>query len=615
MNKEKQVVVKKKGFSFLSFFLGILLGIIIIAGAVFGVGYYAATADLDKVMGAVGLDNEGEDGKNKYVNTDTANGGVKNLLELIKRVTEMAGDGDELTLGRIDELFPVADGIVERLRDSLSEYVEVDAEELKQVKFSEFGDYLQDIVMEIRPANFVSGDMNNLARLLLEGIEADCVTVDGAVYPLYTDETNENYAYNADGVWYSAQITEEGFAGTGEVYGGDTEALLTTGNYYLVGEEKIYIDPITIGSLTGTGGLGALGRASITEIIGESDESGLVNKLLGDVTVDEFMNGEADFNEKVNNLEITDFLDVPADSAIIAYLGYGLTGVDALNAAALKEGENVYLRIEEGNIKGVYLSEDMEGESLPGTKINEINARIDGVMNDLTIGELLPGSAAGNTILSALRNSTVNSLAEDIDNLTVNELYADEIYGVAAEEGGEKKAVMKRAVAGGANPETEVDFDPSYLYYELVSGEYGEPDATYKLVSAEEGKGKLAALPDDGKEYYTYGAASEFWQLLLTERNETGDGGEKTVTADEKAYSVNRLTDMIGNISHNMNYFTLSALNSSGILQFKNPEDLDKMIPEGMGEFGGKTLGELTIPDAISAMIMIINRINELPIG
>lgn len=813
MGEKNRVIVKKKGFSFLSFFLGILIGIIILAGALFGAGYFAATADLNKVMEIAGLDNKDENGNDKYINTDADDGGVRNMLELVQRVIDMSKDAGGLTLGQIDDLFPAAGGVAEKLRDEISEYVDVDIEELKQVKFSELSAYVNELVMEIRPAGFISGEMNSFAKLFLDGIEADCITVDGVVYPLYSDADGNNYAYLCGEDWYGAEKTDDGYGATGALYGGDPSTLLPTGNYYVDGEsKKIYIDPITIGSLTSKDGMGALGRVSVAELLGETDKDGIVEKLLGDITVGQFIDGKADIDARVNALEISDFvevraddkvmaffayglsnvtqnddgtysavyklgeedetvsvnvedgkivgatgadgqpvkgltvgnvatvsdkidvsvflnvtaenkiiaylaygitdikmgedgvctaylgdekctltlkngeiasvtvdstgekvsaanvselsdrvdgvfndlkirdlidvgdnkllvklgeytlnnvsegldglevpdvIDVPAGSALMAYLAYGLTKTDAAGGTALLDGENVYVKTENGNITGVYRSADMEGEPVPGTKINQISARIDGLMDELTIAELLPaGATEDNTILRALGNSTINGLSEDINALTVNELYADEIYGEAAEDGSPKKAVIKRVVAAGAPAgEDEINFDPSYLYYTLVSGEFGEASATYKMVGSGESMGKLSSLPADGNTYYTYGKASEFWQLLVTERTETQSGGDTVVTADEKAYSLNNLTSMIENISHNMNYFTLHSLNSAGILKFKNPEDLDKKIPEGLGSYGGMVLGDLTIPDAITAMITIINKLNELPFG
>lgn len=825
---DKNVIVKKKGFSFLSFFIGILIGIIILAGALFGAGYFAMTADLDRVMSTVGLNNKDEEGNHKYVNTDTDNGGVKNALELVKRVADMFKEPKELTLGQIEGLLPVADGMIESLRKSVSSYVELDAEELRQVKFADFGKYMNDKIMEIRPSAFISGEKNRLVELLLDGVEADCVTFDNAVYPLYEDESGENFAYKQGEVWYCAQRDGNGFAPSGEAYTGDAAALLPTGNFYFDAEEKIYIEPITIGSLTGTDGMGALGRASVTELLGETEENGIVEKLMGDITINDFMNGEFNLDEKINSLEIsdlvdvrlddkvmvffayglsgltqnedggytavyklgdedipaivtveddkitavtdvdgnplagltvenvstisdkidvsvfldvsvdnkvvayiaygitgitagedgsytavyksgsadgeepavttdvpvivevkenaiisvkteegelisaanvselsdrvdgmfddlqlcdlievgdnkilqrlgnytlntvsegideieiTDVMDVPSDSALLPYIAYGLTKVDAVNKTALIKDETgisktVYLDIdEEGkNITGVYETEDKSGEPLGGTKINDINARIDGLMDDLTIGELIPGAAeGGNTILRALRDSTVNTLSDDIDNLTINELYADEIYGGKNEAGETQKAVMKKVVLSGAKAENnEIDFNKFYIYYTLESGEFGTDSAVYKLVNfeskeedgVESKKGKLDSLPAD-KTYYTYGKPTHFWQLLVTQHTEEGEW-------NEHAYTLNGLTKMIDNIQHNMNYFTLGALQDAGILVFKGIDLDETIIPEGIENYGGKSLGELTVPDAVQAMVYIIEKLNSL---
>ena len=339
----------------------------------------------------------------------------------------------------------------------------------------------------------------------------------------------------------------------------------------------------------------------IKNIINIDENSSPVMRKLGEYTLDTV-------DEAISDITVADVMDVDADSAIMSYIAYGISKVD-LNAGTAKLGDDsVYLDIGDGKIKGAYY--DLQHDApVPGTKINEINARITGLMNDLTIGELIK-IPEGNAIMNAVKDSTINSLSDDINNLTINELYADKIYVGKDEDGNELPAVMKKVVEGNADANNnEIEFDTAYLYYKLVSGEFGESSAVYKMVGEGETKGKLDEFTDG---YYTYGMPSEIWQLLLVESS----GG----SSNEKAYSINDLTNMMDNISDNMERFNLRTLNNAGILKFTDSESLDKLIPDLSKLPGGYKnkhanipLGELTIPQAIEAIVDLMYYINNLP--
>ena len=84
---------RRKGFSFLSFLLGILIGIILIVGAIGGAVAFVMLNDLDTVFNIVGIDNsKDENGNNKLVNTDVDKGGVKTVWELFTAIGGFAGD-------------------------------------------------------------------------------------------------------------------------------------------------------------------------------------------------------------------------------------------------------------------------------------------------------------------------------------------------------------------------------------------------------------------------------------------------------------------------------------------------------------------------------------------
>ena len=779
------------GKAILAFFLGILFGIILLLGAVAGTVFYVIKTDLDKVLGWFNVDNSAdENGDNKYINTNKDNDGVENILELVKRVVSMTGNVQSLTLGEIDDLVPAARGLVDQIIEAVGDYITIDYDELSKVRFSEFEAYFSDLVLDIRPAVIVEksgGEINKLMDLVLYGVEADCVTVNGIIYPLYQDTVTEKYIYEVGNSWYIAEESDGVFTSTGAQYQSynkdNTEA---TGNYYTVNGVRQIIDPITIRSFMGTDGLGALGKVTVAELVGDMSQgdSDLLNQVLGDVILNDLLNGEVNLDETINsieigllldvdpfndemllyfayglsdlsetanadglytavykleetdipvlvsiednkikkiidaatgeelsgttvgnidkvidNIEVTvlvkvaptnkiltyiaygltgveqteegwrgyyngqmcaisvdedgnitsvknvetgevlsaagidelndrlntitddltigdiievkdgdklmaklagykinevgdaihtfelgDVMDIDANSTLMAYLGYGITDVDVENGTATyhyetEDGEKaekaVLITVNDGMIAEVYFMQDGEKVLVEGTKINGVSKRIDGLMGDLTIGELIDIDD-GNTVLRAIRNSTINSLSSDIDKLTVNELYAEAIYG---------NSVLKKVVKSGAG-EGEIDFKPEYLFYEKVNGEY-------KLVN---GTGKVAEFSDG---LYTYGATTGFWKLLIAE---SGDNGAKT----ERAYTLNSITEMADNATENLQKCTLFELEEAGILDFSSSAN-DPLNVQISAE---AKLGDLTITEAVVFIADILSQLH-----
>ena len=484
MGNQNKVVVKKQGFSLLSFFLGILLGIILVLGSVVGVAYRALTYDLDKVLDAAGVKNKDENGDNIYINTDTDEGGVKNMLELISRISSLASNSKDLTLGQIDALIPAAGGLVKQIVNSMNEYVEIDVEELSGVRFSEFSAYFTELVLDIRPGAIVgkmgTGELNSLVKLLLYGVECRYVTDEGVKYPLYYDvftmngtleredgvklPVSEEYAYEEpDGIhfgvyiysvgdgWYVAEKTDEGFIPTGLVYSVYSEEYaMATGNYYKDGEETVYNDPITIRSLIGTDGMGALGKVLLADLIGEmSGENNMmiVEKILGGITLNDLLNGNIDLESTIHNIKIGDIvpangnkiletlgdytignlseamdelkigslIDIPADNALLVYLGYGVTGVELPEDGEIPDGEysakfniddetykEAKVVVEGGIVISAYYIEGGETRYL-GTTLNEISGRIDDLTKNVPIGDII--DVGDSALLKSLPNT------------------------------------------------------------------------------------------------------------------------------------------------------------------------------------------------------------------
>ena len=192
-----------------------------------------------------------------------------------------------------------------------------------------------------------------------------------------------------------------------------------------------------------------------------------------------------------NTMTINLLIDVRADDAITAYLGYGLTGVS--EATPEEEGQpvvdelgNVYTYTGKAKvgeeekdcyiltvpdeedpakqyITAVWYIENDERVEVGGTLVNKVSDRVNNFTKDLTIGDVLnlkdttnqillsikdtkicdldkriedlrvtdiftEEEIQNNAILRQLRNSKVSNLATEIDELLIQRIYSEEVY-------------------------------------------------------------------------------------------------------------------------------------------------------------------------------------------
>ena len=616
---------RRKGFSFLSFLLGILIGIILIVGAIGGAVAFVMLNDLDTVFNIVGIDNsKDENGNNKLVNTDVDKGGVKTVWELFTAIGGFAGDFENKSVGDIEKLLPLAGGFVDDALAALSEFIELDRAEFTSVKFAEVGDYVQNVVLDLRPADLMekfgmSVSDNQLLEAMLVGAEAEYVQVNGVKQPVRcqkgaTGEENVYFYLGEDGKAYLVNKADDAYTATGTVFiGYNSETAELSGNYYYVNgdsaNEKITENPITLRTFTeGGDALEPLNKIKIADMLSESNE--MAEKVLGDITVGQLISGDADFEGIINGLELAAIMDVSPDNTIMSYLGYGLVDVKAVTGETyaytavyrpLKtEGEPVkadvdcFVEASEGKITRIYYTDGGESSDICGTTVSEVSARIDGVMSDIKIGSLMTISD-DNKMLKKFENSTVNSLADDIGELSLNELYADEIYTAKNEDGSiSRKSELRTAVEVVTDAESEELFSENYLYYEEINGVWKLAPNGGKLTLAQfEGRGD--------KVYKTYGAANALWNLMLYKSHENGG----TVSSTEAAYTVNSVGDMINNVTTNINNATLRDLKDAGIIDIAD-DDLTKKFPGRDVE-----IGDMPLAEVLRRMIDLLDLYNE----
>ena len=140
----------------------------------------------------VGVDNsKDENGNQPIINTDAENGGASTFLELFAKVGAFASDFNNLSVGEVENLVPAVRGMVDGVHEAVSQYVEMDRSELTEVKFGEFGEFVQDKVLAIQPASLMDAfgmgeSLNNpIFKAVFFGAEAKYVDGGESKYPVY----------------------------------------------------------------------------------------------------------------------------------------------------------------------------------------------------------------------------------------------------------------------------------------------------------------------------------------------------------------------------------------------------------------------------------------------
>ncbi len=472
----------------LAFFLGFLVAFIIIGGTVAGVVLYFLNYKIDKISA-----NKDVDGNYIYINGDPDNGGVGTVLDLVKKIMDVAEDKNNLTLGELEEFMPVVGDLSDKIEESLSEYVKLEENELDTVKLGEISDFVKSLSERIDIAGLIGAKPDNAILTYL------CYGVSSVKY-----ENGEYKAKYKDG----------------------------SGNEF---DCKI-----------------------------ELDENGKISR---------------------------------------AY--YTNEGVE------------------------------MDTEVLT---LENVNKRVDGVCNDLTVGEIMT-IPEDDKILGSIKKSTINSIADDINALCIQQLFADDVYARKTPAEGETAPVARMYLAvDAATPyQTATVYDAELIYYELVSGvpvlagangkltqeefgagsfvTYGEgkilfdpaylyyikdEEGNYELLNAKMGNAGRIDTMYAGTDYYTYGATSKLWKLLLYNAKEDGTGEE------EIAYNFKNMSTMISNVSKNTKNTKMRDLDEAGILTFDNKADLETHIKwtDSQGAHD-KIIGDMTLSEVVGVMVFV----------
>lgn len=607
----------------LCFIFGFLFAIIAEAAVIFGGVMFLMKADIDTILSTVGVDNYDEDaGKNIYINTNVEEGGVQKITDLISALKEFSSKGTQnLTIGDITTLFPIGDTFIDKAYSSLADALAayniseeelreiVDPEELKATTIAGLGEFFKqcgedvkvETVMRMAGMN-VEDSPVYLAVAYGERAEVMYSLNDGSVTVLGKDVFLYNgnyYLREGDGaeltadeakylikqsddtyaLYYSIPVNsaagsqvasyEDGiFVESGvryTLYSADT-AVPSGGYYYDEAGELVVVHSRTIGEVS-SDEEGALTVEQAIRMIYLSD-------ILGDISVDDSVMAYMIYG--INDIQpVSEGDAVPEGVTHTAtYHMMGKDGKPATDSDGNEVTKTAYIVTTNGAITDVYYVEETQNGGVIKvdcrTTVDETPERVNGLKNNLTLGELLGEEInnSENVVLYALRNSTINTLASDVANLTVQQLFAKDIY---ANGEGDPALVA-----------SEADFNLAYLYYEKNA------EGEFVLVN---GTGKPEAFVEGM--YYTYGAPTGVWSLLLYNNG------------SEQKYGINDVATLQGNVTQNLKTTTLSQFMEMGIITENSSGTLEMDLArfERLGGYtapaGKEYVGDLTISEFI----------------
>lgn len=351
----------------------------------------------------------------------------------------------------------------------------------------------------------------------------------------------------------------------------------------------------------------------------------------------EYLSGLAD---RVN---VAKLIGTTTDNAILVYMSYGVRGLyedngtwyakykDELAGSGEAAVYDCVLELNDsGKIDGAYYEKDGERVYTPFLTLENVKERVNGVCNELTIGEMVPISS-GDRILGSIKNSTVNTISQDINNLCIQQIFANEVYARETSPDGEfPEAEIYLAVTDESAFYAADGYDEALIYYNLEGGKYVlagnngklaadaygdgsglytlgagkilydssylyytmDEDGDIRMINSGDVNAGRAEAPVNGEQIYTYGSASPLWKLLIY------------MDEEEKAFTFNNVGSMITNVSKNTQGTPMRELDAAGILTFENKADLEIMIKHTKdGVTVTEPLGDISLEEVIGIAV------------
>lgn len=160
-------------------------------------------------------------------------------------------------------------------------------------------------------------------------------------------------------------------------------------------------------------------------------------------------------NVITDHIGLSGVIDVDPEESIIAYVGFGITGIEKAESGATDSLGNAYSytgkyktgnRINSGNaetdeVVECYISVDSGSNSIAsawyidshnqkhyiyGTRIKNVPDRIESMKDDMVLGDIIDISPDDPKMLQALADTTISGLNDRVKTLTVDEMFEQE---------------------------------------------------------------------------------------------------------------------------------------------------------------------------------------------
>ena len=404
--------------------LAFLIGVVAAIGGLLGVGYFAGTRPLKDVFGMLNID---------YTQWLTDSAAELNALQLVQQIS---GGGID-SMGDIAEYTPYVDTLITTLNEQLSAIgVSIDGEELKATSFSDLGSYFSDVVRntELGKALGVTAESDPILVAICYGSEG--TNEEGGDYTL--NDSGEIVMNEGKSPTTIASLTEGGnivgnitiesalsvnadsnsamrylaYGTEGVSYTIETDS---TGNKYI----NMLRDPMTgtlyrkkkLSDLTGTDNV--MGDAVISDIINIDESTSGLLYAIRDWTVNDLGN-----QARLERLKISQVVTIDENASNI------LKAMSAWRISDLSDQKKID-SLTLGDVISVGDDSPSILKALRDTRLGELAQ----ATQELRLVDLLGTEAVQqNRLLKNLALSSVSTLAADMDNLTVGQVYGDQIY-------------------------------------------------------------------------------------------------------------------------------------------------------------------------------------------
>ncbi len=461
----------------LSFFLGLLFGVIVVIGGCFGAGFYAyKKAKVGKIMG-------------DFLNEDLSNLSIE---QFIKEVSDTFKDKDNLTLNKLGELIPAIANLLPEEGIEFGTLGKLDVQKLKEIPVSQLSASFSDAI--VITATLSSLDTEFGATLpdmpFIRGGEegkevwsyVEATELDGEIYKIKSSYTQKDLYALIEGEYVLATETEgESIVVKSEYEGRElwykTNGLMNINVIDAVSalSSSLDVETLTLRDLES--------KFGINLKQGEESYHPIIEKML-DKKVSTL---GSDMDAVISDLYLTDVITIEEDDVYMKAICYK-RDVDGDMLGVYDDGTNkIEVKVD---ANGIPLDDTYGTTALPfaGVKIVEVEQQIDNVRLKDFLGDKYDEN---DKIMSAIGDKPLSQI-DDMDGI-ISDLYLTDVITIEEDDVYMKAICYKRDADGsllgvyddGTN-KIEVKVDANGIPLDATYGTTALPLAGVKISEIEQ---------------------------------------------------------------------------------------------------------------------------------